>query len=200
MKVKLTTTEEILGTASNNPDLHREYIASRSGDHDKIEEEMKALTAEQAIEKAMTIFPRMPDGTPFIWDYQIKGFIKEAVGTLLEIIDTKEFTVGKTKLTKFTHKRIVDNYLFVFPRIIPIIGEKGPDCTRPLRAETMQGDRVALATSETIKAGATMTFEIRTLNPGLDALMEKCLDYGCMKGLGQWRNSGKGRFTWEKVE
>ena len=25
------------------------------------------------------------------------------------------------------------------------------------------------------------------------------LDYGRVRGIGQWRNSGKGRFTWEEI-
>lgn len=32
----------------------------------------------------------------------------------------------------------------------------------------------------------------------MDAVRE-WLDYGMLRGLGQWRNSGKGRFTWEEI-
>ena len=28
----------------------------------------------------------------------------------------------------------------------------------------------------------------------------ECLDYGKLRGLSQWRNSGKGRFTYEVLE
>jgi hypothetical protein len=28
-------------------------------------------------------------------------------------------------------------------------------------------------------------------------LVIECLDYGKRRGIGQWRNSGKGRFTYE---
>lgn len=117
---------------------------------------------------------------------------------MVDLLD-KEVRVGKTKLSKFTHKRLVDNFVFVGPRQIIIHGELAPNCTRPLRAETMQGERVALATSEAIAAGATIECEIKCLVPSLDDVVRKCLDYGAMKGLGQWRNSGKGRFTWEEI-
>lgn len=31
-------------------------------------------------------------------------------------------------------------------------------------------------------------------------MVRECLDYGVLRGLGQWRNSGKGRFEWEEVK
>jgi hypothetical protein len=199
MKIKITLTEDMLGTASANPDIHKEYLASKSADAEKSEEELKALHADALMEKSTTVFPRDADGTPILWDYQFKGFIKEAVGVLVDLLD-KETRIGKTKLTKFTHKRIVDNFIFVSPRKLRLSEKVGTLCTRPLRADTMQGERVALASSETVPAGATFICEIRTLNPQLDDLVRKCLDYGALKGIGQWRNSGKGRFTWEEVE
>lgn len=30
--------------------------------------------------------------------------------------------------------------------------------------------------------------------------MRECLDYGKLRGLGQWRNSGKGRFVWDLLD
>lgn len=199
MKVKITLTEEMLGTASANPDIHKEFIASKSADAKKSEEELKALHADELMEKGMTVFPRTEDGYPILWDYQIKGYLKEVTGILLELLG-KEIKVGKTKLSKYTFKRVVDNYVFVSPRQIKLSNKVGDPCTRPLRAETMQGERVALATSETVPAGTTMVFEIKTLDPVLDDLMKRCLDYGEMKGLGQWRNSGKGRFSYSILE
>ena len=197
MKVRIKLIEEMLGTASANPELHREFIASKSADADKLKEEMESLPAEDLIEKSLTVFHRDTTGMPIIYDYQIKGFIKEATGALIEIAD-KEIKVGKTKLSKFTHKRIVDNYIFVAPRIIRLAPVSGV-CTRPLRAETMRGERVALASSETVPAGTEFEIEIQTLSDTLVDLVKKCLDYGALKGIGQWRNSGKGRFVWKQV-
>jgi len=189
----------MLGTASANPDVHREFIASKSADAKRLEEEMHGLPADDLVEKAVTVFPRDDDGTPIVWDYQVKGFIKEAVGILLELA-TGELRVGKTKLSKFTHKRIVDNFIFVTPRKIRLSNPVGEICTRPLRADTMKGERVSLASSETVPAGTTFECEIETLSPALADLVVDCLNYGKLKGMGQWRNSGKGRFTWEEVK
>ena len=115
MKVRITLTEEILGTASANPDVHREFIASKSADADKAEEELRALHADELAEKAKTVFPRSEDGKPLLWDYQMKGFLKDTIGLLLEVTPG-QVTVGKTKVTKWTFKRVVDNYVFVWPR------------------------------------------------------------------------------------
>lgn len=196
MKIKLTFTEDVLGTASANPDIHREFIASKAPDAEGIKEEVAALGVEACIEKSMTVFPKF-DGKPFFWDYQIKGFFKEAIGALIEILPEQK--VGKSKLSKFTHKRIVDNYIFIAPRKVVVDGKLGNVCVRPLRADTMQGERVALASSETVEAGSSITFEVKFLVPSLEALVRAALDYGANKGIGQWRNSGKGRFTWEEV-
>ena len=198
MKVKIKLMEEMLGTACQNKEVHEEYIASKSADANKMKEELEALPAEELMEKAVTVFPRDKDGTPILFDYQFKGFLKEAVGVMLEINDG-EIKVGKTKLSKWTFKRIVDNFVFVSPRMIRLV-PVGAICTRPLRADTMKGERVSLASSETIPAGTEFELEIKTLTPALDAIILKCLDYGALKGLGQWRNSGKGRFSWTEVK
>ena len=72
-------------------------------------------------------------------------------------------------------------------------------CERPLRASTPQGERVALAISEEIPAGATMEFTITCMDEKDLKLVREWLDYGYYRGLGQWRNSGKGRFLWAEV-
>ena len=90
--------------------------------------------------------------------------------------------------------------IFVAPRQIPIEFEGDVTlCQRPLRAQTMQGERVALAISEEIEAGATITFEITVLDESHLPAIREWLDYGALRGLGQWRNSGKGRCTWEEI-
>ena len=202
MKVRLTFAEGLLGTASANPDVHAEFIASKSADADKMKEEHAALHADELIEKSMTVFPCDEDGNPILWDYQVKGFIKEALGILLDFQEP-DCKIGKAKLSRWTFKKIVDNAVFVEPRAIPLMIPEGGEvthCTRPLRADTMKGKRVALATSEEAPRGTVIEFDVTTLDKALDALVCKCLDYGARKGIGQWRNSGKGRFTWEEVK
>lgn len=72
-------------------------------------------------------------------------------------------------------------------------------CSRPLRASTPQGERVALASSESIPAGSTMEFTIIGLTKEIMDFVIEWLDYGQFNGLGQWHNSGKGRFIWEDI-
>ncbi len=194
IKVKVTTFEEILGTASANPEIHEEYIASKAPDAPSREEEVAAIGAEEVFEKGMTVFPRGDDGRPIAWDYQWKGFFKDACGALRKVPGT---ACSKIK----AYKREIDGLIFPEPRQIPIVfdGEMGI-CQRPLRGQTAQGERIALASSESIPAGATMTFDIRMLLPEHEKAIREMLNYGQLRGFGQWRNSGKGRFLYEVLE
>lgn len=193
MKVMLTMKDEMLGTTPANQELHETYVASKAPDAKSIEEEIEAAGQAEVIEKSMTIFPR-EDGKPFLWDYQIRGFFKDSIGMLRRLSDTK---CSKLK----NYKKVVDGLLFVEPRkvIIDMNGELG-DCQRPLRADTLQGPRVAIAHSETVPEGSKICFDILMLDEGLEDAVRECLDYGALHGIGQWRNSGKGRFTWEEIE
>lgn len=193
MKVRLTLTEEALGMMPANKELHETYIASKAPDAPKIEEEIAAVGVGEVVEKTMTVFPKLEDGTPFFWDYQIRGMFKDSIGMLRRIKNKK-----CSKLTSY--KKVVDGLIFVNERKIPIhlSGPMG-DCQRPLRADTMQGPRVALAHSESVPAGSTLEFTINLLDDSLEGVIRECLDYGKLRGLGQWRNSGCGRFVWEEV-
>ena len=192
MKVRLTLTEEALGMMPADKELHETYIASNAPDAPSLEEEIAAVGVEEVVEKTKTVFPKM-DGVPFYWDYQIRGMFKDSIGMLRRVPGT---ACGKLK----SYKKVVDGLLFVNERKIPInlAGEIG-DCQRPLRADTPQGSRVALAHSETVPAGSTLEFTVHMMVDDLEPVVRECLDYGVYHGLGQWRNSGKGRFTWEEV-
>lgn len=193
LKVKLTFVEPILGTSPANEDIYREFIASKAEDAATIEDEVAALGAETVAEKGMTVFPRMEDGTPFLYDYQIKGFFKDTCGGLRKV-------KGSVSAGIKAHKKEIDKLIFPEPRCIPFdsYGEIGV-CQRPLRAQTAQGERVSLAMSEEIPAGASVTFGIVCLTDDHVKAVREWLDYGRFSGIGQWRNSGKGRFTWQEV-
>lgn len=194
LKVKLTFVEPILGTSPANEDIYREFIASKAEDAATIEDEVAALGAEAVAEKGMTVFPRTEDGTPFLYDYQIKGFFKDTCGGLRKV-------KGSVSAGIKAYKKEIDKLIFPEPRCIPFdsYGEIGV-CQRPLRAQTAQGERVSLAMSEEIPAGASVTFDIVCLTDDHVKAVREWLDYGRFSGIGQWRNSGKGRFTWEEVE
>ena len=192
IKVRITTTEEMLGSLPNNKELHETYIASKAPDAKTIEEEVAAVGEGAVIEQQMTVFPRF-EGAPVLYDYQIKGFFKDSAGSLRKVPGTES---SKIK----AYKKEIDGLVFVSPRHIPIHfdGEIGC-CQRPLRASTPQGERVALAHSEAIPAGAVLEFEVTCLTDGIAKAVLEWLEYGKLRGLGQWRNSGKGRFEYEVV-
>ncbi len=195
MKIRITLIEQMLGTQPANPDIHGEYIAANSADAEKFAEEQAALPAEELVAKGMTVFYRDPTGAPAMMDYHIKGFFKDACGMLSRVKTSKSSGVK-------AYKKIIDGLIFVGPRFIPIDmrGGKMGECQRPLRAQTAQGERVSIAHSETIPIGSTMDVEITCLDPAHEKLVEEWFAYGKLRGLGQWRNSGCGRFTWEKLE
>lgn len=194
IRVKLEFIEEILGTAPTNEDIYRDFIASKSADALKREEEVAAIGVEEVVEKGMTVFPRNENKKPIFWDYQIKGFFKDACGMLARVPGT-----ASNKLKAF--KKIIDGLIFVSPRQIEITTvEEIGKCERPLRAQTAQGERIALAISESIKPGATIEFDITVLSDDHEKAVIEWLDYGILRGLGQWRNSGKGRFTYKIIE
>ena len=194
LTIKVTFTEEVLGTASNNQEIHSEFIASKAPDAVSREEEIEAIGVDAEIEKSMTVFPRNDEGTPIFWDYQWKGFFKDSCSALRKVKGSQS-----EKIKAF--KKEIDGLIFVEPRMIPINfdGEIG-NCQRPLRASTAQGERVALANSETVPSGSTCEFTIKCLKDDLMKAVEEWLDYGQLRGMGQWRNSGKGRFKFEVVE
>lgn len=191
--VQITTMEELLGTSSSNPEIHAEYIASKAPDALTMAEEVAAIGADEVERKAVTVFPRV-DGMPVLYDYQIKGFFKDACSALRKVPASE-----CSKIKAF--KKDIDGLLFVAPRAIPIVftGDIGR-CERPLRASTPQGERVALASSESIPAGAIIEFDIKLLVDSMEGFVRECLDYGELRGLGQWRNSGKGRFHWKECD
>ena len=102
------------------------------------------------------------------------------------------------KLTAY--KKGIDGLIFVQPRMIPIhVNGEITECQRPLRAQTAQGERVSLANSEQIPAGSTCEFEIVLLDDSHEKAVREGLDYGALRGIGQWRNSGKGRYSYESI-
>lgn len=202
LNVGVIFTEELLGTCSSNPELHSQFIASKSADSDKAAEELAALPAAELEEQSKTIFP-LENGVPFLWDYQIKGFFKDACLALAESDDSCISTVEKQKklnLTKYTYKRTIDNQVFISPRKVMLeipVGATVGSCQRPLRASTLRGERIALAQSDTVPAGTRCKFTVAIMNSSLGEFIGEALRFGKLKGFGQWRNSGKGRFNAE---
>jgi len=200
----------MLGTKSADPDIVREYIASKrpEGIDESEVEAVERLGLEEELARATTVFSRNAAGEPFIYDYQVIGFFKDACGALRRAPGTLSSGLK-------AYKKIIDGLIFVQPReVVARLPEGGAVgwCQRPLRAQTPQGERVALARSESLPIGTTFDLEIvlisATVKDGKDdekkekridllEVIEEWLAYGQLHGLGQWRNSGKGRFAYE---
>lgn len=210
MRVRLTFIEDILGTASGNPALHTEYIASKAPDAETRDAEIAAVGADIVTEKTMTVFPRNEDGNEILWPYQIKGFFKSAQQALNK-------TVKSDERKKFPYlssfKGVIDTLVFVKATqdewgtkgtgiVIhwPDGVEEAYDCERPLRAETAQGPRVALAHSEVCPAGSWVEMDIVTRVDDLMKNVKEWLNGGMFYGIGQWRNADHGRFLWEELD
>lgn len=195
--IKITFTEKVLGSHPADPDVYSKFIASNAPDAATMQEEIEAIGTAEYEEKTMTVFPRTDDGQPCITDWQIKGFFKDACSAL-QRMKGDDMSTHSCKLKAF--KKVIDGCIFPFPRRMPINyeGEIG-NMQRPLRAQTMQGERICLASSETLPEGSSFicTLEYADI---YDDVITEWLDYGKYKGLCQWRNAGWGRFVWEEVE
>lgn len=203
LKVRVTFIREILGTASNDPEIHRKFIASNAPDAITREKEVEAIGVDGVVEKSMTVFPRNKDGQPIMWAYQIKGYFKDTCGMLRRVPGSRS---SKIK----AYKKEIDGLISV-KAIDKQPGEEGDDeiiinfdsdigsCQRPLRGQTAQGETISLANSETIPAGATIEFKVLCKLDSYADTVREWLDEGIERGMGQWRNSGKGRFRWEEI-
>lgn len=137
--------------------------------------------AEESPNKPQTSFFRDGQG-PFLLNYQLLGHLKEQGNLLKEQLNIKALR----------HK--VELYCYVYPRRVHFGQEIAGELTRPLRAETMRGPRVMLATSDVVDKGTEMSFEIHVLkNKEVDGdTVRSLLDFGQHRGIGQWRSGGFG--------
>lgn len=195
LRTRITFTEGLLGTKSFDKEIVEEFIASKNpkGAQDDELSAVDNFDIADEVKKYSTGFSRNDKGEPIIWDYQIKGFFKDAIGMLNR---TKPAT-SKVK----AYKKVVDGLIFPEPRQI-VLNLKGELewCSRPIRIDGPNGPQTALVRSEEAPIGTTVDVDIKCLDDKVINIVKECLDYGALRGLGQWRNSGKGRFTWEELE
>ena len=191
-QIELTLTEELLGTVAGDPEVAETFITNKARTPEQRQEEADTLPlAKDELERMTSRFHRDAYGFPFIYDYQIKGFFKDACNSLRRADDTLS---AKIK----AYKKEIDGLIFISPRQISLTLPQGTDlsiCQRPLRAQTAQGERVALARSEACPVGTRLKFTVTLMSKKLEDAIVEWLEYGRFRGLGQWRNSGKGRFT-----
>lgn len=209
-KIHIVFKEPVLGSLNNNVNVFSKYIASKAPTPEKKAEEIATIQGEmtdeevaEQIEEQTTVFPKNKDGQCFCYDYQWRGFFKEAL-----IVGTEIGEKMMGKLSRWSIKKTVDSMLFVVERRILFLDAAGNPISevqqleRPLRAMTQRGERICLARSEIIPADAQVTFNLTWLeNRNRDSkqrITRECLlwalEYGSLKGFGQWRGGGYGRF------
>lgn len=193
-KVTLTFTEEVLGATPKEEEIYKTWIAGKAALTDEqLAEEL--ATVEKVEEKGWTGF-HMLDGQPLFQAYIVKGFFKDACGMLRRVKGSESSKVR-------AYKKIIDGLVFVNPKriMLDLHGGAMGICERPLRGQTARGERVTLARSDTCPVGTTMDFTVKILDQVSEALLREWLDYGELRGLRQWRNSGKGvfKYTMEKA-
>ena len=195
---RLTGITPILGSQPDSETVKTTYLLSKHPEVDTNDE----IVPYEDESNGTTVFYRNANDDIVLMDYQIKGFFKAA------------FTALKADLKIGMQAKKTDLFLFVAPRAIQILHDGKPIqdedgiLERPLRGQTMQGERISLVASEMIDEPWTVEFSVTVLNNSETAksksltfeAVETALDYGKYSGIGQWRNGGYGRFTWERVK
>lgn len=195
--VKLKFTSPILGSAPANKDVYAKFVATKKVDAtpESIERETETIPPipfdEQTGRMVFRVDPKT--NAKIFLMHQIKGFLKESTRTVL----------GK-EITAFASK--IDRLIHVSPERIPLtrngkpVTEADGPNERPLRAQTPQGPRVTLVSSEEL-ADCTVEFTLEVLplaqNDFDDDILDYIFQYGAYSGISQWRSAGYGRFDFE---
>lgn len=180
-KVTIRLTEPMLGTIPYNKEVYARFIETKKPQEIQ---EGETETVQEAEEKGWTGFHK-DEGGIFIYDYMIRGFLKQAGNTLKDSLKVKNLRAK------------INDYIFVFPRqIYPSPSKEKADgiLERPLRCQTMQGPRTTVVRSDYLTIGTEFSFEVHVLKPEFVEYLRLLLDYGQYQGLGQWRNGSYGRF------
>lgn len=194
--VVLYFVSPILGSSPSDKEIYSTYIATKAPvKTDDVDKEVDNIdVTEEELQQKVTVFHKSKSGKPFIYDYMIKGFFKNACHACREI-------VGSHSSNLSAYKTKIDNVIFPKQRYIVIedAGEIGI-LERPLRAQTPQGPRTALASSEMIKPGCKVEFDLDIKDSNLYPYVIEWLEYGKMNGLCQWHNGGYGRFCYAELD
>ena len=193
-RVRVEFTTEVLGSTPKDQEVYTAYIAGKAALTD---EQLKAeLAAVDVVEeKGWTGFLRIGKDkeTPALSAHVLKGFMKSACGMARLVKGTQSAKIR-------AYKKIIDGAVWVVPQFVPLHLPAGAHMSvneRPLRASTPQGERIALARSDSLPPGTWFECDISILG-GLipeKTLLEWFWLGLKFEGIGQWRGSGnKGRF------
>ncbi len=185
-KLFITFTAPILGSQPGDPEIKTKYLAAKSG-LDGLAEGREDETLPDMLDKGTTVFFRDGLGNPVLMNYQLLGFLKEAA----RVLNGKTLDNGKS-VKNFRSK--VASLVNITPRHLPLALPEGGELDyleRPLRAETAQGPRTAIARSEMLPEGTTLKANLEVIDGEVDEdALHELLTYGSMRGIGQWHGSG----------
>ena len=190
--MKIVLLDQMLGTVPKDKDTYEKYIAPKAPIVQNGIDEVETVPEDTTSTPGYTGFMEDDDG-PFIFNYMIKGFLKEAGNTLKDV----------SQLNIKALRSKIDAFVFTGPRKIRLPKPEGI-VARSLRAQTAMGPRVTVVQSDYIPEGTLLECTITLLeNKEIkEETLRAILDYGEFKGLGQFRNGSYGRFTYEltKIE
>lgn len=154
---------------------------------------MKALKDCLAVKKVKVAdLKPSPDDTEEQKEYKTKMLNLLKMAEKLKVLSVSGFSKMPSTW--------VDRGVFVGPRKCLIDmpeGSKVGYCERPIRIEKFPKDISSLKCSETVPADSIIKFRVGILNDDDEKFVLACLHYGYLRGFGEWRNSGKGRFTFD---
>jgi hypothetical protein len=190
--VEITFTEPLLASSPEDPRVYEQFIASRKrSDAEGRGEEVNTIPAGVLEKIGSSVFHRDGSGL-FLFDYKLRGFLKEAAAAV----------TGKAGISAFKSK--IDKWVFVIPRRLYLRKDNAvimkPHGTeqRPIRAMTAQGPRITVKKSEFVDPGTHLSAEILVLPLGEKEITEErireWLEYGKFTGMGEWRTGSYGRF------
>lgn len=195
MNVRIIFTEELLGSCPSDPEVYKQWVADKASDKD-MADEIAAYGADKILDNGTTRFLTV-DGRPALSNHTWLGFFKEKCGFIK--LDNKNTACGKLS----NYRKRFDTGAVAFENKFSVLvlpkGEQLGMCQRPLRAQTQQGERIALASSVTCPIGTRTRFTLFMTSPEYKPVIEETLNMGRFVGTGQWRGSGKrGTFLWEE--
>lgn len=188
-KIKMWFVQPLLGSAPSDPNIYKNYIASKAPDAPTREEELMTTTVENVASRGTNVFLRRTvTGKPTLAQHSLKGFLKERGSQENRVVDGISITNHKTKIVgnvsiyptfvdlEFPEDLIRDTTEEVFRKegfghssVVRFPAEPGsrfrkvmlPTCDRPLQAETPQGKITSIASSEIAPAGTSISFEMK---------------------------------------
>ncbi len=128
-----------------------------------MEEEVAALGVDEVVRNGMTVFPRDDQGKTVPVRLSTQRLLQRRMLYASRVVAARivrQESRGQNESSKIKAYKedMFHGLIFVNPRRVPFVfdGQVG-SCQRPLRAQTAQGERIAIANSETVPAARTST-------------------------------------------